>query len=59
MSFASPGVTTDRYAVRDCNLLKLIEGLPLRIYAIGASEMAILQLGIFSITLNHGYSQSC
>jgi DDE superfamily endonuclease len=35
LSFASPGVTGDRYAIRHCNLHSLIEGLPLGICAIG------------------------
>jgi DDE superfamily endonuclease len=35
LSFASPGVTADRTAIKHCNLHRLIEGLPLGICAIG------------------------
>ena len=35
LAFASPGVTADRYAIRHCNLHKLIQSLPLGICAIG------------------------
>lgn len=34
-AFASPGVTADRYAVKHCNLFKLIDTLPLGICGIG------------------------